>query len=432
MKKYKVYSNELKLDVVNEYLVTKKLKIHEIQTKYELSTPVLIYTWVKEYQEKGKQAFTKNSTPQTSHRIDKEDIENKLLKQENEKLRKELLKEKVENEFLKEWQACDKRLITINTKSNCKCLKNKCFQIIEKYKLKGCNIKEVLTFLPVSKIGYYKWVKKGKKGYKTKIDANLLEELNKIAIINSQEKTINITSLEKVRLQLKKNNPELKCSKISIKSVLETNSIKLLIKPKRQRRTVTSDPKFDARDLLKRNFKSNIYLEKVGLDGTWFKGLIINNQKTKLLVELATDMSSNSIVGWKVNQSENALTVLDVVNQVLNVNIKENKMFATIIQSDLGSGNTSEIVVNNFKTSMNLIHSLSLSGFKGNQVSECLNRWIKRDFKIMFGNKFDSVQHFTQSLKTFINWWNNDRMILRLKMSPNQFIQIWRQESKLI
>jgi len=50
----------------------------------------------------------------------------------------------------------------------------------------------------------------------------------------------------------------------------------------------------------------------------------------------------------------------------------------------------------------------------------------------MFGRAFDSIESFTQTLEKFINWWNNDRMILRLKMSPNQFVQIWRQESKLI
>lgn len=37
----------------------------------------------------------------------------------------------------------------------------------------------------------------------------------------------------------------------------------------------------------------------------------------------------------------------------------------------------------------------------------------------MFGNKFDSVKHFTETLEKFINWWNNNVMILRLKMSPN-------------
>ena len=135
----------------------------------------------------------------------------------------------------------------------------------------------------------------------------------------------------------------------------------------------------------------------MGIDGTWFKGLIINNQNSLLLVEIATDMSSNSIVGWKVNKSENTETTLNVINQVEIVHKQEHKMFATIIQSDLGSGNTSQLVANSFKKSMNLIHSLSFSWFKGNQVSECLNRLIKKDFKIMFGNRFDAISHFIQS-----------------------------------
>ena len=156
-------------------------------------------------------------------------------------------------------------------------------------------------------------------------------------------------------------------SKISIKSLLQANNIQLLVKSKKQSRKIISEPKFDARDLLKRNFKSDTYLEKVGIDGTWFKNLIINKQNSLLLVEIATDISSNSIVGWKVNQSKNAITVLFVVNQVSYLNYQEHKLFATIIQSDLGSGNVSQMVTNSFK---NLIHSLSLAGFKGNQVSE--------------------------------------------------------------
>ncbi|WP_286640784.1 IS3 family transposase [Spiroplasma ixodetis] len=235
-----------------------------------------------------------------------------------------------------------------------------------------------------------------------------------------------------MRLELKKNNTNLKCSKNSIMMLLEDNNIKLLTKPKKQRRAKSNALKSNFQDLLKRNFTSNTYLEKVGIDGTWFKELIINNKKTKLLLEIATDMNSNAIVGWKINKSENAITILNVLNQVTKASRKEHKIFATFIQSDLGSGNTSKIVTNSFNKSKTLIHSKSLSGFKGNQVSECLNRWIKRDFKIMFGNKFNSIKHFTEALRKFINWWNNDRMILRLKMSPNQFVQIWRQESKLI
>ena len=428
--KYKVYTRKIKLDVVNEYLVIKKLKIIDIKTKYQLSSRSLIYNWVKKYQKNNK--FITSHTFQTNHQIDKENIKDKNLKLENEKLKKSLLKAKIKNEFLRQKQFCDKELKNNQNILNSKLLKHKCFLIVEKYRNKNYKINDIISSLPISKVAYYKWIKNGKKKYRTKIDNDLLKELNKIVVNNNKNKIINITSLEKVRLELKKNNNNLKCSKNSIMRLLEDNNIKLLIKPKRQRRAKSNALKSKGEDLLKRNFTSNTYLEKVGIDGTWFKELIINNKKTKLLLETATDMSSNAIVGWKINKSENAITVLNVLNQVTKASRKEHKIFATFIQSDLGSGNTSKIVTNSFNKSKNLIHSKSLSGFKGNQVSECLNRWIKRDFKIMFGNKFNSIKHFAKSLRKFINWWNNDRMILRLKMSPNQFVQIWRQESKLI
>lgn len=428
--KYKVYTINIKRAVVNDK-VTKKIKTIDIKTKYQLSTRTLIYNWVKKYQKNNNKLTTKSAF-QTNRKIAKVNIKNKNLIIENTKLGNSLLKEKIKNEFLKQKQLCDQKLTTNKSSLNSKLLKNKCFLIVEKYRNKNYGINDIISSLPISKVAYYKWIKNGKKKYQRKIDNNLLKELNKIVVVNIKDKIINITSLEKVRLELKKNNTNLKCSKNSILRLLEDNNIKLLIQPKRQRRAKYNALKSDYKDLLNRNFASNTYLEKVGIDGTWFKKLIINNQKTKLLVEIAIDMSSNAIVGWKVNQSENAITILDVINQVAKANHKEHKIFATFIQSDLGSGNTSKIVANSFNKSKNLIHSKSLSGFKGNQVSECLNRWIKRDFKILFGNKFNNIKHFTQALRKFINWWNNDRMILRLKMSPNQFVQIWRQKSKLI
>lgn len=61
--------------------------------------------------------------------------------------------------------------------------------------------------------------------------------------------------------------------------VLEENDIKLLIKPKRLCNTSLTTPKLDSKDLLKRNFKSDTYIEKVGLNKNWFKKIIIDDKK---------------------------------------------------------------------------------------------------------------------------------------------------------
>ncbi|WP_342261217.1 hypothetical protein [Spiroplasma endosymbiont of Notiophilus biguttatus] len=42
------------------------------------------------------------------------------------------------------------------------------------------------------------------------------------------------------------------------------------------------------------------------------------------------------------------------------------------------------------------------------------------------------MESFNKILEKFVRYWNNDRIVIRLKMPPNQFVQIWRQESKLI
>ncbi|WP_342261471.1 hypothetical protein [Spiroplasma endosymbiont of Notiophilus biguttatus] len=219
---YKVYSKETKLAVVNEYLVDKKLKIHEIQVKYKLSTPVLIYNWVNQYQIKGENAFTKISKSQTSHRIDKKDIEIKLLNKEIDKLRKQALKDEVEKELLKEQLACEKKL---TRGKNSKLLKYKCFLIVEKYKQKGHQLNKIIVYIAISKTAYYLWVKKRKKQYQSKINDNLIQAINKIVLIKNEKKYINMTSFEKVRLELKIKNKGLKCSKTSIKQILKDNRL---------------------------------------------------------------------------------------------------------------------------------------------------------------------------------------------------------------
>ncbi|WP_286642920.1 hypothetical protein [Spiroplasma ixodetis] len=152
-------------------------------------------------------------------------IKDKNLKLENKKLKKSLLKEKIKNEFLRQKQFCDKELKNNQNILNSKLLKSKCFLIVDKYRNKNYGINDIISLLPISKVAYYKWIKNGKKKYQTKIDNELLKELNKIVIISNKDKIIKITSLEKVRLELKKNNTNLKCSKNSIMRLLEDNNI---------------------------------------------------------------------------------------------------------------------------------------------------------------------------------------------------------------
>lgn len=224
--KYKVYSTEIKLSVISDKM-TKKIKIIDIKIKYQLSTRSLIYNWVKKNQKNNNKLTTRNAF-QTNHKIAKINIKDKNLKLENEKLKKFLLKEKITNEFLKQKQFCDQKLKTNKSSLNSKLLKNKCFLIVEKYRNKNYGINDIISSLPISKVAYYKWIKNGKRNYQTKIDNNLLKELNKIVVMNNKNKIINITSLEKVRLELKKNNNNLKCSKNSIMSVLKNNNIQTI------------------------------------------------------------------------------------------------------------------------------------------------------------------------------------------------------------
>ena len=141
--KYKIYTRKIKLDVVNEHLVIKKLKIIDIKTKYQLSSRSLIYNWVKKYQKNNK--FNTSHNFQTNYQIYKVNIKDKNLKLENKKLKKSLLKEKIKNEFLKQKQSCDKELKNNKNILNSKLLKSKCFLIVDKYRNKNYGVNRLLA-----------------------------------------------------------------------------------------------------------------------------------------------------------------------------------------------------------------------------------------------------------------------------------------------
>ncbi|WP_342259047.1 transposase family protein [Spiroplasma endosymbiont of Dioctria linearis] len=131
-------------------------------------------------------------------------------------------------------------------------------------------------------------------------------------------------------------------------------------------------------DLIKRKYRSDKYLKKIGTEGTWFKNIYINGAKKKHLFSLVYDFYSNEISSYSVGNSENITVTLEMKESLIRKMILGwiKKIF---IHSDLSSALISK-EIEKFCNQNNILRSNSVSWFKGNQSLEQIYRWLKKYF----------------------------------------------------
>ena len=145
-----------------------------------------------------------------------------------------------------------------------------------------------------------------------------------------------------------------------------------------------------APNLINRNFVANVPLQKLTTDVTEFA---VCDEKVYLSPIL--DMYNNEIVS-KLPPSSNPILHSD---QGWQYQMKE---YQRILKED------------------NITQSMSRKG-------NCLDNSIMENFfgrlktEMFFGEKFESVNTFIDKLKEYIYYYNNERINLKLKMSPVKY-----------
>ncbi|WP_342259060.1 hypothetical protein [Spiroplasma endosymbiont of Dioctria linearis] len=131
-------------------------------------------------------------------------------------------------------------------------------------------------------------------------------------------------------------------------------------------------------DLIKREYRSDKYLKKIEIEGTWFKNIYINGAKNKHLFSPVYDFYSNEISSYSVGNSENITVTLEMLESLIRKTglgwIK--KIF---IHSDLSSALISK-ETEKFCNQNNILRSNLVSRFKGIKFLEQIHRWLKQYF----------------------------------------------------
>ena len=166
-----------------------------------------------------------------------------------------------------------------------------------------------------------------------------------------------------------------------------------------------------APNIINRNFLANAPFQKLTTDVTEFA---VCNEKVYLSPIL--DMYNNEIVSYSISISPNFNQTREMLNGLI---YKLPNNVTPILHSDQGWQYQMKeyqriLQENNIQQSMSR---------KGN----CLDNSIMENFfgrlktEMYYGEKFESVNTFIDKLKEYIYYYNNERINLKLKMSPVKY-----------
>ena len=167
-----------------------------------------------------------------------------------------------------------------------------------------------------------------------------------------------------------------------------------------------------ADNLLNRNFSAIKPFEKITTDVTQF-----NVCDEKVYLSPVLDLFNNEIVSYSISTSPN----LEQVREMLNGLFEKLPDDATpIFHSDQG-WQYQHAEYQRLLTEHNIIQSMSRKG-------NCMDNGAMENFfgrlkvEMFYGEKFESVNAFIDELNKYINYYNNERISLKLKgMSPVQY-----------
>ena len=166
-----------------------------------------------------------------------------------------------------------------------------------------------------------------------------------------------------------------------------------------------------APNILNREFKSTRPYEKLATDVTEFSVC-----DDKVYLSPVIDMYNNEIISYSISLSPSFNQTREMLDKLIDRLPKDTK---PILHSDQGWQYQMKEYQKILKKN-NIQQSMSRKG-------NCLDNSIMENFfgrlktEMFYGEKFKSVNTFIDKLKEYIYYYNNERINLKLKMSPVQY-----------
>jgi len=175
-----------------------------------------------------------------------------------------------------------------------------------------------------------------------------------------------------------------------------------------------------APNLIDRNFVATRPNQKWTTDITQ-----VNIQDRKLYLSPILDMFNGEIISYSISFSPDLKMVISMLNNALN---RVGDTEGLIIHSDQG-WHYQHLKYQQILKNHGVIQSMSRKG-------NCLDNAIMENFfglmknELLYLQKWDSIDQFKKALRTYIRYYNNDRIKLRLNgKSPVQYRALFQSQA---
>ena len=164
-----------------------------------------------------------------------------------------------------------------------------------------------------------------------------------------------------------------------------------------------------APNIINRNFEANNPFEKLVTDVTEFAVC-----DTKVYLSPVLDLYNNEVISYSISLSPNFWQTREMLQGLF---AKQPQGTRPILHSDQGW----QYQMKQYQRQLrehNMVQSMSRKG-------NCLDNSVMENFfgrlkvEMYYGEKFETVDEFVHCLEEYIDYWNNERISLKLKgMSP--------------
>lgn len=164
-----------------------------------------------------------------------------------------------------------------------------------------------------------------------------------------------------------------------------------------------------APNIINRNFEANNPFEKLVTDVTEFAVC-----DTKVYLSPVLDLYNNEVISYSISLSPNFWQTREMLQGLF---AKQPQGTRPILHSDQGW----QYQMKEYQRQLrehNMVQSMSRKG-------NCLDNSVMENFfgrlkvEMYYGEKFETVDEFVHCLEEYIDYWNNERISLKLKgMSP--------------
>lgn len=165
-----------------------------------------------------------------------------------------------------------------------------------------------------------------------------------------------------------------------------------------------------ASNVLSRDFSADAPNQKWTTDVTQ-----VDIKGEKCYLSPVMDMWNGEIVSYTISNSPNLLMVTSMIKKA----IRGKNLQGLIMHSDQG-WHYQHGLYQRILQEHGIIQSMSRKG-------NCLDNAMMENFfglmkkELLYVNQFENIEQFKKELKRYIHYYNNDRIKLRIKMSPVQY-----------